>query len=145
VADITCKAEAQTAAGAFDDAKGNPVPQAWKEPASEDAAPVRCTVTVERRAPVELPTTVRVTFEDGSVVDEAWDGKDTWQRYTYLRTGKNGRVREARVDPAGVDLLDAAPINDARSRRATPHPATALVGFYVYVSQLFTSLLAVFL
>ena len=145
VADISCKAEAQTAAGAFDDAKGNPVPEAWKEPASEDTAPVRCTVTVERRAPVELPTTVRVTFEDGTVVDEAWDGKDTWKRYTYLRTGKNGRVREARVDPARVNALDAAPINDARSRRATPHPPTALVGFYLYVGQLCTALLAVFL
>jgi len=86
-----------------------------------------------------------VTFEDGTVVDEAWDGKDTWKRYTYLRTGKNGRVREARVDPARVNALDAAPINDARSRRATPHPPTALVGFYLYVGQLCTALLAVFL
>jgi Peptidase family M1 domain len=145
VADISCNAEAQTVAGAFDDAKGNPVTQAWKEPASEDTAPVRCAVTVERRAPVELPTTVRVTFEDGTVVDEAWDGKDTWKRYSYLRAGKKGRVREARVDPAGVNQLDAAPVNDARSRRATPHPPTALAGFYLYVSQLFTSLLAAFL
>jgi Peptidase family M1 domain len=145
VADISCKSEAQTVAGVFDDAKGNPVAQAWKEPASEDTAPVRCEVTVERRAPVELPTTVRVTFEDGTVVDEAWDGKDTWKRYSYLRTGKNGRVREARVDPAGVNQLDAAPMNDARSRRATLHPPTALAGFDLYVGQLFTSLLAVFL
>jgi hypothetical protein len=145
VADISCKAEAQAVAGAFDDAKGNPVTQAWKEPASEDTAPVRCTVTVERRAPMELPTTVRVTFEDGTVVDEAWDGKDTWQRYSYLRTGKQGRVREARVDPAGINMLDAAPVNDARSRRATPHAPTALVGFYLYASQLCTTLLAAFL
>jgi hypothetical protein len=145
VADISCHPEPQTVAGAFDDAKGNPVTQAWKEPASADAAPVRCTVTVERRTPVQLPTTVRVTFEDGTVVDEAWDGKDTWKRYSYLRTGKSGRVREVRVDPGGVNRLDAAPINDARSRRFTPHPPTALAGFFLYVSQLSTTLLATFL
>ncbi len=145
VADISCKSEAGTVAGAFDDAKGTPVTQAWKEPASEDTAPVRCEVMVERRAPVELPTTVRVTFEDGTVVDEAWDGKDTWKRYSYLRTGKNGRVREARVDPGAVNVLDAAPMNDARSRRATPHPPTALSAFFLYVGQLYTSMLAAFL
>jgi Peptidase family M1 domain len=145
VADISCHTEAETVAGAFDDAKGNPQTQAWKEPVSEDTAPVRCTVTVERRASVELPTTVRVTFEDGTVVDEAWDGKDTWQRYSYLRAGKGGRVREARVDAGSVNLLDAAPMNDARSRRMTLHPPTALAGFFLYVSQLCTTLLATFL
>jgi Peptidase family M1 domain len=145
VSDISCRSEAATVAGAFDDAKGNPVTEAWKEPASEDSAPVRCTVTVERRAPVQLPTTVRVTFEDGTVVDEAWDGKDTWQRYSYLRTGKSGRVREVSVDPGRVNLLDAAPVNDARSTRVTGHPPTALAGFLLYVSQLATTLLAMFL
>jgi Peptidase family M1 domain len=145
VADISCKAVEEMAAGAFDDAKGNPQTQAWKEPASEDTAPVRCTVTVERKAPVVIPTNVRVTFEDGSVVDEAWDGKDTWQRFSYLRTGKNGRVREARVDVGGVNVLDAAPINDARSRRMTSHPPIALAGWFLYVSQLVTTLLATFL
>jgi hypothetical protein len=145
VADISCISVAETAAGAFDDAKGNPQTQAWKEPASEDTAPVRCSVTVERRAPVELPTTVRVTFEDGSVVDEAWDGKDTWKRFSYLRNGKNGRVREARLDVGRINLLDAAPINDARSRRMTSHPPIVLAGFFLYASQLFSSLLAIFL
>jgi Peptidase family M1 domain len=145
VADITCQPEAEAVAGAFDDAKGNPVSQAWKEPASADAAPVRCTVTVERRAPVQLPTTVRVTFEDGTTVDESWDGKETWKRYNYLRTGKSGRIREVRVDPGGVNVLDAAPVNDARSVRRTPHPPTALAGFLLYASQLYTTLLGVFL
>jgi hypothetical protein len=145
VSDISCRAEPQTVAGAFDNASGNPVTQEWKEPASADSAPVRCKVTVERRAPVQLPTTVRVTFEDGTVVDEAWDGKDTWQSYTYLRTGKSGRVREVWVDPGRVNLLDAAPVNDARSMHVTGHPPTALAGFLLYVSQLSTSLLAIFL
>jgi hypothetical protein len=145
VADITCKPEPEAVAGAFDDAKGSPVPQAWKEPASEDTGPVRCTVVVERRAPVQLPTTVRVTFEDGTVVDEAWDGKDTWQRYSYLRTGKSGRVKQVRVDPGSVNFLDAAPVNDARSVRATPHAPTALMGFFLYLTQLSTTLLGTFL
>jgi hypothetical protein len=141
VADISCSTEAGAVAGAFDDAKGVPVVQAWKEPASADRAPVRCTVTVERRAPLVLPTTVRVTFEDGTVVDEAWNGQDTWTRFSYLRTGKGGRVREARIDPARTHLLDAIPVNDARSRRVTPHPVTALAGFFFYVAQVLTALL----
>jgi hypothetical protein len=145
VAAIQCKVEAETVAGAFDDAKGNPVPHAWKEPASQDTAPVRCMVTVERRTALQLPTTVRVTFEDGTVVDEAWDGKDTWKTYSYVRAGKSGRVREVRVDPGGVNVLDAAPMNDARSVRVTPHPPTALAGFFLYVSQLCTTLFATFL
>jgi hypothetical protein len=145
VADVSCHTEANTVAGAFDNAQGTPVVQAWKEPPSEDAAPVRCTVTVERRAPLVLPTTVRVTFEDGTVVDEAWDGQDTWKRFSYLRAGKAGRVREARIDPRRTHLLDASPINDARSRRLTPHPTTALAGFFLYLTQLCSALLAVVL
>ncbi|MGO9065054.1 MAG: M1 family metallopeptidase [Myxococcaceae bacterium] len=145
VADIACATEPESVAGAFDDAKGNPVTRTWKEPASKDTAPVRCTVTVEQRAPLAIPAIVRVTFEDGSVVDEAWDGKNTWAKYTYVRAGKSGRVREARIDPGGVNLLDAVRVNDARSTRFTPHAPTALAGFFLYVSQLFTSSLAAFL
>jgi hypothetical protein len=141
VSDISCHSEPEAVAGAFDDAKGNPVPQAWKEAADKDAAPVRCTVTVERRAGVVLPAIVRVTFEDGTVADETWDGKDTWTRYSYLRTGKGGRVREARVDPGGINALDAVPVNDARSREMTPHPPVALAGFLLYLTQLVTTLL----
>ncbi len=145
VASISCATEAETAAGAFDDAKGAPVTRSWREPASPDTAPVRCAVTVEQRAPLAIPATVRVTFEDGSVVDETWDGKNTWATYSYLRTGKGGRVREARVDPAGVNLLDAAPLNNARSTRLTPQAPTALTGFLLYLGQLCTALLAAFL
>ncbi len=145
VSDISCATVAETTAGAFDDDKGNPVTRAWKDPASKDTAPVRCTVTVEQRAPVAIPATVRVTFEDGSVVDETWDGRNTWAKYSYLRTGKSGRVREARIDPGGVNKLDAAPVNDARSTRHTGHPPTALAGFLLYVAQLATTLFAAFL
>ena len=145
VSDISCHTVAETAAGAFDDAQGNPVTRDWKEPKDKDGAPVRCTVTVEQRAPVAIPVTVRVTFEDGSVVDETWDGKNTWAKFSYLRTGKGGHVREARIDPGGVNLLDAAPVNDARSSRATNHPPIALGGFLLYASQLAITLLAAFL
>jgi len=141
VADISCETAPASVAGAFDDARGIPRVQAWKEPEPPDAGPVVCTVTVERRAPAVLPAALRVTFEDGSVVDESWDAQDTWRRFVYHRTGRGGRVREARIDPGGVDLLDAARVNDARSRRLTPHPPTAVAGWFFYAAQIATLLL----
>jgi hypothetical protein len=145
VGDIDCRTEAATVAGVFEDERGAPQTRAWKEPDSSETAPVRCTVTVERRAPAVLPANVRVTFDDGSVVDETWDGQDTWRTFTYRRTGKGGWVREARIDPGRVDLLDAVKVNDARSRRPTPHPPTAVAGWFTYLAQLFAMLLGAFL
>ncbi|HMK73332.1 MAG TPA: M1 family metallopeptidase [Myxococcaceae bacterium] len=145
VENIDCRTEPAAAAGVFDDEKGGAEARAWKEPESPDTATVRCVVTVERRAPAALPANVRVTFDDGSVVDETWDGQDTWRTFTYRRTGKGGWVREARIDPGRVDLLDAAKVNDARSTRSTLHPPTAVAGWFFYVAQLCAGLLGAFL
>ena len=145
VTDIACETVPATVAGVFEDERGTPQTRAWKEHGSRDTAPVRCSVTVERRAGAVLPANVRVTFDDGSVADETWDGQDTWHTFTYRRTGKGGWVREARIDPGRVNLLDAVKVNDARSRRPTPHPPTAVAGWLFYVSQLLALLLGAIL
>ena len=49
------------------------------------------------------------------------------------------------MDAGRVNVLDAAPINDARSRKMTSHPPIALAGWLLYVSQLVTTLFATFL
>ena len=78
------------------------IPRASKGGGSSEGT-YRTEVIVRRLGDAVLPVDVRITFEDGSKVDERWDGRARWRRYTYLRRSK---LRSAVVDPARVYLVD---------------------------------------
>lgn len=67
-------------------------------------------VVVERLGSVSLPVEVHITFDDGGVTKEHWDGRDRWKRFEY--TGKQ------RVEWAAVDALplDVNVVNNSRMR-----------------------------
>ncbi len=77
----------------------------------EEAAVYESRVRVEGPGWQHLPVDVEFRFADGTVVEDAWDGRSPWRRYRFLRPAP---LVEARVDPAGRIAIDIDETNDAR-------------------------------
>jgi hypothetical protein len=75
----------------------------------------RSEVVVERRGDVRMPVDVVITFDDGSVTREAWDGIDRWYRIDITSTHQ---AAYAVVDPDDKLPLDVNRLNN--SRMSTP-------------------------
>jgi hypothetical protein len=81
----------------------------------EDAAPVyESDVLIRRLGGVKLPVDVRVTFENGRVKKETWDGQDPWKRFTYK--GRS-RVALAVADPDFKLVADINRTNNSLMRK----------------------------
>ena len=104
--------------------------------AGADPGNARCEVLVERHGDLALPLDVRLTFEDGTGLTREVPPGELWGRFTTVRPVPGGRVRLAEVHPGSSPPLDANPLNDARSRDATPGPALTVAGWLVYAAQL---------
>ncbi len=78
-------------------------------------------VTIERRGEVRMPVAIRIEFADGRRVDEAWDGRDPWKRYSFRGGAK---LRRVSVDPDARLSFDVDRANnewreeDGSARRA---------------------------
>lgn len=94
--------------------------EAWKKKhpdADADAGgpwPWHATVTV-RRTGAAVPTTLKVTFADGSTDTVPWDGADVWKRFTWDRPS---RIVAAELDPDRLNYLDVDKLNDSRAVKA---------------------------
>jgi hypothetical protein len=77
-------------------------------------------ITIRRFGDGAFPTITRITFTDGSTVDEPWDGRDRWRSFPLSR---NARIAKVEVDPDRVLLLDVNYTNNTWS--ATPRAAEA--------------------
>jgi len=88
------------------------------EPANSKKAQglLRSEVLVRRLGEVRIPVDIEVTFDDGKVFRETWDGQDLWKNFGYSR---KSRVVLAVVDP---DLKLVADINRTNnSLKRTPN------------------------
>jgi aminopeptidase N len=74
----------------------------------------RTTVVVRRFGEAVFPVDVVTSFEDGTEVNETWDGRERRAVYTYERPARAVTVR---VDPERVLLLDVAYTNNSRTLR----------------------------
>ena len=72
-------------------------------------------VVVERLGSVYMPVEVQIVFDDGTVTNEHWDGRDQWRRFEY--TGPQ-RVEWAVVDPNRTMPLDFNRLNNSRMRES---------------------------
>jgi hypothetical protein len=96
-------------------------PRGWVgEGASARFAPggggrIDSTVVVRRLGDGVFPVDVRVTFDDGAVTTEKWDGRDRWHQFRYRRAAP---VRTVEVDPNRVLLLDVNYTNNSWTRRS---------------------------
>ena len=70
----------------------------------------RSTVVVRRLASGVFPIDVRVTFADGEVALERWDGQRAWQLFTYERDAAITRVE---IDPDRILVLDVYRTNNS--------------------------------
>src|SRR5262249_2915859 len=75
----------------------------------------RSEVVVERLGGVRLPVDVQIVFDDGTVTNDHWDGRDRWKRFEF-----NGpqRVEWAILDPKHTMPLDINQLNNSRMRDA---------------------------
>jgi hypothetical protein len=73
-----------------------------------------------------LPVIVELTFADGTVLRDRWDGRSSWRRYRFLAPAALVR---AQVDATEAIALDPDRANDVRA--VVPHPGfvTDLAGF----------------
>lgn len=58
-----------------------------------------------------LPVEVVLTFSDGVVVRDRWDGRSSWREYRFRRPAKLIRVE---IDPDNRIMLDTDPVNNSR-------------------------------
>ena len=61
------------------------------------------TVFIRREGEVMLPVDVRITFKNGEVINEKWDGVYRWVKYEYVRKSE---VKQVEVDPGHKLALD---------------------------------------
>jgi hypothetical protein len=80
------------------------------------------TVDIRRWGEGVFPVGVRVTFDDGSVVDERWDGRARWTRFRYRTPSA---VSGVEVDPGRVLVLDVNSANNSWTRRPESTAAAA--------------------
>jgi len=82
-----------------------------KAPAEKaDSAVYRNEIVVSRKGEWVVPQDVLITFENGQTVREAWDGRDRWRRFVYL---KETKVLSAVIDPDRKMLLDVNRTNNS--------------------------------
>ena len=91
------------------DEKGDDDPESW---ISE--------VVVRRLGEGIFPVTVRLVFDDGSVIDRKWDGRDRW---ILIRETHASKLKHAIVDPDRKLVLDVHPANNSMTRRSAPPTA----------------------
>ena len=61
------------------------------------------TVLIRREGEVELPVDIRITFKNGEIVNETWDGVYRWVKFEYTRKSE---VKQVEVDPGHKLALD---------------------------------------
>ncbi|MCB1052281.1 MAG: M1 family metallopeptidase [Acidobacteria bacterium] len=90
-------------------------PQTWptdkdkkKEESDKDQV-YRSTVQILRKGSFVLPLEIEVTFENGEVVQEQWDGQHGWLKLVYEKPEK---IKQVVLDPQGKLLIDLDPVNN---------------------------------
>ncbi|HEX9792997.1 MAG TPA: M1 family metallopeptidase [Planctomycetota bacterium] len=73
-------------------------------------------VEVRRKGDFRVPVEIRITWDDGEVTDEVWDGQDWWWRFELRRSVR--KAVSVEVDPNRKLLLDRDWLNN--TRRAAP-------------------------
>lgn len=61
------------------------------------------TVFIRREGEGELPVDIRITFKNGEIVNETWDGVYRWVKFEYTRKSE---VKQVEVDPGHKLALD---------------------------------------
>ncbi|HEV2176060.1 MAG TPA: M1 family metallopeptidase [Terriglobia bacterium] len=92
----------------------------------------RDTVLVHRKGDFIMPVDVQIKFDDGSTVNEKWDGRDRWIRYSY---DKKAKVTSAEIDPGHKILLDKDFFNNSYTAEENKSATHKLTTYWLFVTQ----------
>ncbi len=97
--------------------------QFQKKPALKDTSEkkeYKSLIYVRRWGEGIFPVDIKITFENGDIEMEKWDGKDRWRLFSYT---KPARVQKVEVDPTHVLVLDVNSVNNTWLRKAPAEKA----------------------
>ena len=86
----------------------------------EPGAQFESEVLVRRLGGLKIPVDIRITFEDGRIEEETWDGQYRWERFHYVSPF---RIQSAVVDPDFKLVLDLNRSNNSRCVESHPFPS----------------------
>jgi hypothetical protein len=69
-------------------------------------------VRIRRLGEFTFPVELEVVFEDGETIREAWEGREAWKRFRFVRGAK---LASAAVDPEHKIPLDVNTTNNSRT------------------------------
>ena len=69
-------------------------------------------VNLRRLGDFTFPVEVEITFDNGEILHESWDGKDYWKKFRYIKPAK---LVSAKIDPNGKILIDLNFTNNSYS------------------------------
>jgi hypothetical protein len=89
-------------------------------------------VAVQREGDLEIPTTLRLTYEDGATEDMAISGKE---RFFYLNIERAEPLKSAVVDPEHQIFIDRNWLDNSRLKQTNPNPKRSLVESWLHALQ----------
>ena len=98
-------------------------------------------VNLRRRGDFKVPVEVRITFEDGEVIQESWDGQSLWKKFRYHKPSK---LVSAELDPDNKWLLDANIANNSKAVEPHKSGVTKISGRYTFWVQFLQDMPEVF-
>lgn len=125
------RSEPLRAAQGFGDPNPGELPSRLQASTSTPAG-FRTVVVVERRRAIVRPVVVELVFEDGRRERWSWDGVYRWGRYEAITAAQ---LKEAHLDPDGIELLDLGRIDNHRQRERDHRPGLVLGGWMFAVVQ----------
>jgi hypothetical protein len=78
----------------------------------EETPGFRSRVTVQRNGEIQVPLDIVITWTDGTVVNESWDGTGRVKEFEYTGTSK---ILSAEIDPERKIYIDYNFVNNSRS------------------------------
>jgi len=99
----------------------------------------RTFVAVQRKGDFVFPVDLKVTFSDGSIAMEHWDGQDRWIRYQYDRPAE---LVSAEIDPEHKVLLDVNLYNNSYMVPEDRQAIQKISNIWTFVTEWLGQLLA---
>ena len=99
-------------------------------------------VVVQRIGEIQVPLDIAITFDDGHVASEWWDGKDRIREFMY---SGNTKIVSAEIDPERKIYLDFNFINNSMSVRRTDAGSRYYFSKYMTAVQHFLETISLFM
>ncbi len=103
-----------------------------KDPEKKGTTIYHNVVLVQRRGTFDIPVLLEARFDDGSILREAWDGRDRWHEFTWDRKTK---LVSAEIDPDHGHLLDRDPFNNSWAAKADGKATGKIAGYWTLLTQ----------